>query len=117
MAHFAELDENDIVIRIIVVDNKDILDLDGKENEGVGIAYCHNLLGGKWIQTSYNGNFRKNYAGTGYYFDITRNAFIPPKPFSKWILNEETCRWEAPFSQPDEVQPWYWDDELGQWIS
>jgi len=85
MAHFAELDENNIVLRVMAVHN------DYEEN---GAEYCNNLFGGRWIQTSYNANFRKNYAGIGYFYDPERDAFIPPKPKEgNWVLDEETCGW------------------------
>jgi hypothetical protein len=115
MAHFAELNEDNIVQRVIVVDNKDCLDANNVESEAVGIAFCHNLLGGTWKQTSYNGNFRKNYAGNGYVYDSSKDAFISPKPFSKWILNEETCQWEAPVAYPDDEKFYVWNDNKGEW--
>jgi hypothetical protein len=115
MAHFAELNEDNIVQRVIVVDNKDCLDANGVESEEVGAAFCHNLLGGTWKQTSYNGNFRKNYAGNGYKYDVEKDAFISPKPFSKWILNEETCQWEAPVAYPDDDKFYIWNDNKGEW--
>ena len=99
MAHFAELDENNIVLRVIVVGNDTILDEQGQESEAVGVAFCHSLFGADtiWMQTSYNGNIRKNYAGMGYTYDQTRNAFIAPKPESEgWILDEATCQWRNP---------------------
>jgi len=114
MAHFAELDKDYNVVRVIVVDNNDILDENGNESEEIGIDFCTQLLGGIWKQTSYNANFRKNYAGIGYTYDQGRDAFIAPKPFSKWILNEDTCQWESPLPRPDE--PGYsWNDESGEW--
>jgi len=95
MAHFAELDENNVVKRIIVVDNKDTADANGVEKESIGVAFCERLFGGTWKQTSYNANFRKNYAGIGFTYDDQRDAFIPPKPPGDgWVLNEETCQWE-----------------------
>jgi hypothetical protein len=115
MAHFAELNEDNIVQRVIVVDNKDCLDANNVESEEVGAAFCHNLLGGTWKQTSYNGNFRKNYAGNGYKYDTERDAFISPKPFSKWVLNEETCQWEAPVAYPDDEKFYVWNDNKGEW--
>jgi hypothetical protein len=115
MAHFAELNENNIVQRVIVVDNKDCLDANNVESEAVGIAFCHNLLGGIWKQTSYNANFRKNYAGNGYVYDSSKDAFIAPTPFSKWILNEETCQWEAPIAYPDDEKFYIWNDNKGEW--
>jgi hypothetical protein len=101
MAHFAQLDENNLVTQIIVVANDELL-LDGVENENKGIAFCKSLLGDdtRWAQTSYNGNIRKNYAGIGYKYDSDRDAFISPKPFNSWILDEETCRWQAPTPMP-----------------
>jgi hypothetical protein len=94
MAHFAELDEINIVTQVIVVNNNELL-VDGVESEAKGIEFCQSLFGGNWVQTSYNGNFRKNYAGIGYTYDPIRNAFIAPKPeIGEWILNEDTCQWE-----------------------
>ena len=115
MAHFAQLDENNTVIRAIVVDNNELLD-NGVESEEKGIAFCNSLINGRWIQTSYNGNIRKNYAGEGYIYDQSRDAFIPPQPFKSWILNENTCRWDAPVSIPDYDNFYVWDEETMSWI-
>jgi hypothetical protein len=97
MAHFAELDESNTVKQVIVVHNNEILD-NGVESEAKGIQFCQSLFGGNWIQTSYNGNIRKNYAGIGFIYDPIRDAFIPPKlechP-SDITLDENTCRWEC----------------------
>ena len=95
MAHFAELDQNNKVVRVIAVNNSEIID-DGQESESKGIAFCVSLFGGNWIQTSYNGNIRKNYAGVGYTYDATRDAFIAPKPDEATGFNEETCQWVVP---------------------
>jgi hypothetical protein len=95
MAHFAQIDGNQIVTQVIVVGNKDCSDAFGTEKEHIGAAFCESLLGGVWKQTSYNGRIRKNYAGIGYTYDSTRDAFIPPKPEGNWTLNEETCLWES----------------------
>jgi hypothetical protein len=92
MAHFAKI-ENNVVTQVIVVDNKDTADANGVEKEHIGAAFCERLLGGTWKQTSYNGKFRKNYAGIGYTFDEARNAFIPPKPTEDAVLDEDTCQW------------------------
>jgi hypothetical protein len=92
MAHFAKI-ENNVVTQVIVVDNRDTADASGVEKEHIGAAFCERLLGGTWKQTSYNGNFRKNYAGIGYSFDEARNAFIPPKPTEDAVLDEDTCQW------------------------
>lgn len=116
MAHFAELDDNNVVLRVIVVGNRDCLDENGNESETVGITFCQNLLGGNWKQTSYNGNFRKNYAGIGYTYDEALDAFIPPKPFPSWILNEVTARWEPPIPYPDDNKIYTWDEETQTWV-
>jgi hypothetical protein len=117
MAHFAEIDDNNVVLRVIVVDNDNIRDVEGNESEAKGIVFCNELLGGKWVQTSYNAKFRKNYAGIGDTYDKVRDAFIQPKPFSSWILNEETCRWQAPVSRPvDTENPYIWNEEEGEWV-
>jgi hypothetical protein len=96
MAHFAELDD-DIVLRVIVVANELLLDANGVEQESIGITFCQLLFSGRWVQTSYNGNIRKNFAGIGYTYDRERNAFIAPQPDGDgWILDENTCRWVNP---------------------
>ena len=101
MAHFAQIDENNMVIQIIVVHNNELIDENGVEQENLGVQFCQNLLGGNWKQTSYNGNFRKNYAGVGYAYDAQRDAFIPPQPSPSWVLEEETCQWTEPVDQVD----------------
>jgi len=93
LAHFAQLNEENIVTQVIVVANQDTADQDGVESEAVGIAFCTSLLGGNWKQTSYNGNIRKNYAGIGYKYDATLDAFIPPQPFASWTLDEALEEW------------------------
>ena len=118
MAHFAQLDENNIVTQVIVVSNEDIKDSEGNESELTGIAFCKSLLGANtiWKQTSYNANIRKNYAGIGFTYDATRDAFIAPKPFNSWLLNETTCIWESPVSYPNDGNPYRWDEETTSWI-
>jgi hypothetical protein len=116
MAHFAELDGNNQVLRVIVVDNRDTADANGQEDETIGIAFCRKLFGGTWRQTSYNGNFRKNYAGIGYTFDAGRDAFIPPKPFNSWVINESTCQWQAPTPMPTDGQMYRWDEDTTSWV-
>ena len=97
MAHFAILDESNIVTRVEVINNAVVLDGDDVEQEQLGINFLISLYGaGNYKQTSYNGNIRKNYAGIGYTYDSGRNAFIPPKPYPSWTLVEDTCRWTAP---------------------
>lgn len=114
MAHFAELDENNVVKQVIVVHNNELLD-NGVESEAKGIAFCQSLFGGTWIQTSYNGNIRKNYAGIGFTYDEDRDAFIPPKPFNSWLLDEETCRWNAPIPKPDNDKIYLWNETTTSW--
>lgn len=116
MAHFAQLDENNIVTQVIVVSNNELLDENGVEQESKGIAFCQSLLGGNWVQTSYNGNMRKNYAGIGFTYDADRDAFIPPKPFNSWVLNEDTCRWDAPTPMPQDEKMYRWDEDTVSWI-
>ncbi|MCH9712898.1 MAG: hypothetical protein K0U20_09765 [Proteobacteria bacterium] len=119
MAHFAQI-ENNLVTQVIVVDNNDILDEQGNESEVVGIQFCTDLLGGTWVQTSYNGNMRKNYAGIGDTYDTTRDAFISPQPFPSWVLDEDTCQWEAPVAYPDVAEDssdiYIWDEETINWV-
>ena len=113
MAHFAEIDETNTVLRVIVVHNNELL-VDGVESEEAGIAFCRSLYGENtnWVQTSYNGNFRGVYAGEGCIYDPELDAFIPPKPYNSWILNEDTCNWEAPTPYPsgDGIYKWVEDD-------
>jgi len=114
MAHFAQL-ENNIVTNVIVVANETIIDENGNESEQKGIDFCSNLLGGTWIQTSYNGKIRKNYAGIGYIYDETRDAFIAPKPFNSWVLDETTCQWKAPVDYPTDEGIFIWNEETLTW--
>ena len=116
MAHFAQLNDENLVTQVIVVANEDTADQDGVENEAIGIAFCTNLLGGRWVQTSYNANIRKNYAGIGYKYDATLDAFIPPQPFESWTLNEETAQWEAPTPYPDDGKRYLWDEATTSWV-
>ena len=113
MAHFAELIDG-IVARVIVVSNADTAS-NGVEDGAIGAAFCHNLLGGEWVQTSYNANFRKNYAGIGYTYDTARDAFIAPQPYLSWVLDETTCRWGAPVPYPATGR-WVWDEASLNWI-
>lgn len=114
MAHFAQI-ENNLVTQVIVVDNSDILDGDGNESESIGTQFCTDLLGGSWVQTSYNGTIRKNYAGIGDTYDSTRDAFIAQQPFPSWALDETTCRWEAPTAYPDDGKSYGWNEENTSW--
>lgn len=108
MSHWAEIDENNIVQRVLVGDNND-------PNGDEGYQWLLDNLGGTWIKTSYNGNIRKNYAGIGYSYDATRDAFIAPKPFNSWVLNEDTCQWEAPVAYPTDGVMYQWDEETTDW--
>jgi hypothetical protein len=120
MAHFAEIDSNldNVVLRVLVIGNEDILDENGEENEALGITYCKSLFGEEteWVQTSYNNNFRKNYAGTGWMYDEGRDAFIPPQPYASWTLNEDTCQYNPPVEPPNITQPWLWDEATVSWV-
>ena len=116
MAHFAELDANNVVQRVIVVANKDTADANGNEVESIGVAFCQKLFGGTWVQTSYNGNKRKNYAGVGYTYDADVDAFVPPKPYASWVLND-AAQWEAPVAMPDDGQMYSWDEDSQSWVA
>lgn len=117
MAHFAKLDENNIVLEVHVINNQVLLDPRGVEREELGIAFLINWSGGHphWRQTSYNGNFRKNYAGVGYTYDSGKDAFIPPKTFNSWILNEATCQWEPPIPIPTDGNQYTWNENTQNW--
>lgn len=116
MAHFAELDANNVVLRVIVVGNKDTADANGVEKEHIGAAFCERLFGGTWKQTSYNGNKRKNYAGIGYAYRADIDAFVPPRPYSSWVLVEETAQWTAPVPMPTDDKRYRWDEPTLSWI-
>jgi hypothetical protein len=104
MAHYARLDENNIVTQVIVVDNKDVTDpFTGQEDEILGIAFCKKLLGGNWVQTSYNSTIRKRYAGVNYSYNKELDAFVPPSPFPSYVLNPETADWESPIGPAPEL--------------
>ena len=122
MAHFAKLDENNVVISVLVIANSDA------PTEAEGEAFCKNLwkVTNTFKQTSYNTHqgvhllggtpFRKNFAGIGDTYDSTRDAFIPQKPFNSWILNEDTCHWEAPITYPNDGKHYNWDEDNRQWV-
>ena len=111
MAHFAKLNSENVVGQVVVVHNNEAPD------EATGIAFLNNLFGDAvWVQTSYNGNMRKNYAGIGYTFDESRNAFIPPKPYPSWTLIENTCQWTAPVAKPTDNKFYNWDEATLTWI-
>ena len=116
MAHFAKIGLNNKVISVHSVHDNELKDSNGVEQENIGIEFLTNLHGwAVWKQTSYNGNIRKNFAGIGYTYDQTRDAFIPPKPFNSWTLDEDTCLWEAPVAYPDDGQNYEWNESTKQW--
>jgi hypothetical protein len=115
MAHFAELDENNVVLRVIVVGNSDITDENGIEQEQLGIEFCQRLLGGNWKQTSYNGNIRKNYAGIGYTYRADIDAFVAPQTYPSWTLNDQ-AQWQAPVPIPTDGKMYSWDEATTSWI-
>jgi len=121
MAHFAQIDANNVVTQVIVVANKDTSDANGVEKEYIGAAFCERLFGGTWKQTSYNGTIRKNYAGVGYTYNADIDAFVPPKPYASWVLNNETAQWEAPVPMPEDAgtgeppKMYSWDEATTSW--
>jgi hypothetical protein len=124
MAYFAKLGAGNIVEQIISINNSIITDANGFEQEQLGVDFINNLYGTNdiWKQTSYNNRIRKNYAGIGYTYDENRDAFISPKPFNSWILNEDTCNWESPVSKPELTQEqidndsyYKWNEEILNW--
>ncbi len=117
MAHFCKLDENNIVVEVIVINNSEILDENGDEQEQLGKNYISESLGfeGTWIQTSYNGTFRNQYAGINFTYDSTNDVFIEPKEFDSWVLGED-FHWHPPISQPiREGYDYFWDEENQSW--
>ena len=127
MAHFAKLDQDNIVTTINVVHDNELL-VDGAENEQKGINFLNTFFNtsDNWKQTSYNTQggvhklggtpFRKNYAGIGYTYNEDKDAFIPPQPYSSWTLNNDTCQWEAPVAYPDDEKEYQWNEETTNWV-
>jgi hypothetical protein len=107
MAPFAQLDDNNVVLQVIVV---------ADEHQQNGEQWCHEFAGGRWKQTSYNSRIRKNFAGIGYTYDESRDAFISPKPYPSWTLNEETCQWQSPNPKPNTDYNYRWSELLAAWI-
>lgn len=118
MGHFAKLDDNNIVIEVNVVNNETLNNLPFPESEPVGVAFLTEWSGGysNWKQTSYNGNFRKNYAGIGFIYDENRDAFIPPQPFPSWLFDENTCLWNSPTPHPNDGKFYVWNEETLSWV-
>jgi hypothetical protein len=116
MAHFAKLDENNIVLEIHVVHNNELLDENGNESEAKGIEFLTQWSGGytRWKQTSYNGNFRKHYAGVGYTYNAVRDAFIPPQPYPSWTLDDD-ANWQPPVPMPTDDQRYSWNESTQTW--
>jgi hypothetical protein len=117
MAHFAHLDKNNIVTQVVVVSNEQMIDENGFENKQLGIDICNAVCGkGIWVQTSYNGNFRGRYAGIGFTYDKEKDAFIPPKPYDSWLLDEDTCLWNAPVAMPTDGKIYTWNEDTTSWV-
>jgi hypothetical protein len=117
MAHFARLDENNVVVEVIVVKNAVINDLPFPESEPLGVEFCRSLFGSDtvWVQTSYNNNFRTRYASISGVYDPIKDVFIYPKPFPSWVLNEDTTEWEAPVPYPDDGNFYTWNESTLSW--
>jgi hypothetical protein len=124
MAHFAKLGTGNIVEQVISINNSVITDSNGIEQEQLGVDFINKLYNTRdvWKQTSYNNNIRKNYAGIGYTYDEDRDAFIPKKHFNSWVLNEDTCLWEAPVARPELTQEqidnenyYAWNESIINW--
>jgi hypothetical protein len=115
MAHYAQIDENNIVTQVIVIDNKDTADANGVEKEYIGAAFCERLFGGTWKQTSYNGNIRKNYAGIGYTYRSEIDAFTAPQPYASWTL-DANAQWQPPVAMPTDGKMYSWDETNQTWV-
>tara|TARA_B100001094_G_scaffold258019_1_gene257695 strand:+ start:1404 stop:1787 length:384 start_codon:yes stop_codon:yes gene_type:complete len=114
MAHFAELNDSNVVLRVVVIADSDCLDSEDKESEAVGIAFCEGLFGsGTWKQTSYNGNIRSTYANPGSTYNPSKDKFIPTSPYPSWVLNSDD-NWESPLGDPPEVDNYSWDESAYQ---
>jgi len=117
MAHYAKLGLNSKVIDVVVVSNEDMMDKDGIESEQLGIDFLEKLTRYPfWVQTSYNGSIRKNYAAVEYSYDEELDAFIAPSPYESWVLNEDTCRYESPVPYPEGGEIYQWNEELTNWV-
>ena len=115
MAHFAELDENNIVTRVIVVHNNVLVDTSGNESEAKGVEFCSTLFGHtNWVQTSYNNNMRKQFAGTGYTYDSDSDVFVAPQPYPSWSLDDNSD-WQAPTPMPEDDNMYSWNEETQSW--
>tara|TARA_B100000029_G_scaffold5845_1_gene6385 strand:+ start:1080 stop:1463 length:384 start_codon:yes stop_codon:yes gene_type:complete len=115
MAHFAELDDNNTVLRVLVLNDEDTADENGNEVESIGQQYLTDLFGGTWVQTSYNDNIRRRYAGIGSTYDPDLDIFINPKPFPSWVLDDDT-QWQPPTPYPDDDKLYAWDEDTTSWV-
>jgi len=118
MAHFAKLDENNVVVEVVVIDNNAVNNLPFPDSEPIGVAFCQSLYGADtvWKQTSYNGTFRKRYAGEGLIYNSEVDAFISPKPYPSWSLDKEIGNWKPPVPFPNDEKLYRWDEESQTWI-
>ncbi len=116
MAHFAELDSNNAVLRVVVIANRDTADANGVEKEHIGKAHCEKLFGGRWVQTSYNGSIRGRYAGIGMLYNEQHDVFIGVKPYPSWSIDATTKDWVAPVAMPDDGKAYDWDEATLSWI-
>ena len=116
MAHFAKIGLNNKVINVVSINDNVLLDADGVEQEVLGVQFLESTTGwALWKQTSYNANLRKNFAGIGHIYDEDRDAFIPPKPFNSWILNETKCVYESPVAKPNDSNEYNWNESTQSW--
>lgn len=115
MAHFAQIDAGGIVVRVVSVANAVLMD-NGVESEQRGVTFLQSLYGGDWVQTSYNRTRRKHFAGVGYRYDSSRDAFIQPRPYQSWTLDESTCTWKPPVPAPNDGKPHAWDEAGQRWV-
>ena len=115
MAHFAELDENNVVLQVIVVHNNELLDEEGQENEAKGVEFCSTLFGHtNWVQTSYNDSVRKQFAGVGFTYDDVNDIFVAPQPYPSWSLDDNSD-WQAPTPMPEDDNKYSWNEDTQSW--
>lgn len=114
MAHFAEIGNDNVVKRVIVVHDSVCMH-NGVESEEAGASFCNATFGGTWVKTSYNSTFRKRFAGVGFTYNAELDAFIPPKPFGSWVFNNDTYAWDAPIAKPTGDGAYLWDEATTSW--
>ena len=115
MAHFAELNDLNIVLRVLVIGNSCCIDKNGRESETVGAQYCHSLFGGRWVQTSYNSRMRQKYAGIGDRYDAALDVFISPQPYASWSLDDQYT-WQPPVAYPSDNKAYVWNEQAQAWV-